>query len=260
MERLCQAPLGGPQQVLQYLGRYIHRVAIANSRLLGCENGRVRFRWKDYRADNKSKVMTLDADEFIRRFLLHVLPKGFRRIRHFGFLANACRAGKLPAIRAALRGQSRHPLLNPQIIASATQSLPVIVSICAQSVVAAWSRSAFGRARHRGAARHRAVTPHDASPRTRPFAHYCAVLRADAACRNVKTCSQNPVALARIAYLRPKPVRSSSHTQSPDLLIITVCPWLNRTGEQSIIEPPALISNAHKPQSITRGFVQSGFK
>jgi hypothetical protein len=55
-------------------------------------------------------------------------------------------------------------------------------------------------------------------------------------------------------------VRSSSHTQSPDLLIITVCPWLNRTGEQSIIEPPALISNAHKPQSITRGFVQSGFK
>ena len=156
--------------------------------------------------------------------------------------------------------QSRHPLLNPQIIASATQSLPVIVSICAQSVVAAWSRSAFGRARHRGAARHRAGTPHDASPRTRPFAHYCAVLRADAACRNVKTCSQNPVALARIAYLRPKPVRSSSHTQSPDLLIITVCPWLNRTGEQSIIEPPALISNAHKPQSITRGFVQSGFK
>jgi hypothetical protein len=106
-------PFGGPQQVLEYLGRYTHRVAIANSRLLGCENGRVRFRWKDYRADNKSKVMTLDADEFIRRFLLHVLPKGFRRIRHFGFLANACRAGKLPAIRAALRAPEPAPTVEP---------------------------------------------------------------------------------------------------------------------------------------------------
>jgi hypothetical protein len=99
----AKRPFGGPQQVLEYLGRYTHRVAIANSRLLGCEDGRVSFRWKDYRADNKSKVMTLDADEFIRRFLLHVLPKGFRRIRHFGFLANVCRAAKLAAIRTALQ-------------------------------------------------------------------------------------------------------------------------------------------------------------
>ena len=90
------------QQVLDYLGRHTHRVAIGNSRLLGCENGRVRFRWKDYRANNKCKVMTLHADEFIRRFLLHTLPKGFRRIRHFGFLANACRASKLARIRTAL--------------------------------------------------------------------------------------------------------------------------------------------------------------
>jgi hypothetical protein len=109
----AKRPFGGPQQVLEYLGRYIHRVAIANSRLLGCENGRVRFRWKDYRADNKSKVMTLDADEFIRRFLLHVLPKGFRRIRHFGFLANACRAAKLPAIRAALQAPEPAPTVEP---------------------------------------------------------------------------------------------------------------------------------------------------
>jgi hypothetical protein len=99
----AKRPFGGPQQVLEYLGRYTHRVAIANSRLLACENGRVRFRWKDYRAGNKCKVMTLAADEFMRRFLLHVLPKGFRRIRHFGFLANACRATKLAAIRAALQ-------------------------------------------------------------------------------------------------------------------------------------------------------------
>jgi hypothetical protein len=99
----AKRPFGGPQQVLDYLGRYTHRVAIANSRLLACEQGHVHFRWKDYRADNKSKVMIIDANEFIRRFLLHVLPKGFRRIRHFGFLANACRAAKLPAIRAALQ-------------------------------------------------------------------------------------------------------------------------------------------------------------
>jgi hypothetical protein len=76
---------------------------VDNSRLLACEHGRVRFPWKDYRAGNKSKAMTLDAEEFIRRFLLHVLPKGFRRIRHFGFLANACRAAKLARIRAALQ-------------------------------------------------------------------------------------------------------------------------------------------------------------
>ena len=99
----AKRPFGGPEQVLAYLGRYTHRVAIANSRLLACENGHVRFRWRDYRADNRPKVMTLDTDEFIRRFLLHVLPKGFRRIRHFGFLANCCRAAKLARIRAALQ-------------------------------------------------------------------------------------------------------------------------------------------------------------
>jgi hypothetical protein len=105
----AKRPFAGPQQVLDYLGRYTHRVAIANSRLLGCDNGRVRFRWKDYRANNKCKVMTLDAGEFIRRFLLHTLPKGFRRIRHFGFLANACRASKLDRIRTALNAPQPQP-------------------------------------------------------------------------------------------------------------------------------------------------------
>jgi Putative transposase/Transposase zinc-binding domain len=109
----AKRPFAGPEQVLEYLGRYTHRVAIANSRLLACENGRVSFRWKDYRADNKSKVMTLDADEFIRRFLLHVLPKGFRRIRHFGFLANACRAAKLAAIRTDLQAPKPSPPVKP---------------------------------------------------------------------------------------------------------------------------------------------------
>lgn len=105
----AKRPFAGPKQVLQYLGRYTHRVAIANSRLLACENGCVRFHWKDYRADNKSKTMTLDAHEFIRRFLLHVLPKRFHRIRHFGFLANACRAAKIAAIRAALQAPGPQP-------------------------------------------------------------------------------------------------------------------------------------------------------
>jgi hypothetical protein len=105
----AKRPFAGPQQVLEYLGRYTHRVAIGNSRLLACDNGRVRFRWKDYRANGKSKAMTLDADEFIRRFLLHTLPKGFRRIRHFGFLANTCRAAKLARIRTALNAPEPVP-------------------------------------------------------------------------------------------------------------------------------------------------------
>jgi hypothetical protein len=98
----AKRPFGGPQQVLDYLGRYTHRVAIANSRLVGLEDGRVRFRWKDYRQPDKPKVMTLDAGEFTRRFLQHVLPSGFRRIRHFGFLANAHRTARLATIRALL--------------------------------------------------------------------------------------------------------------------------------------------------------------
>jgi hypothetical protein len=98
----AKRPFGGPQQVLDYLGRYTHRVAIANSRIIGIDDTHVRFRWKDYRQPDKPKVMTLNVDEFIRRFLLHVLPDGFRRIRHFGFLANAHRATRLATIRALL--------------------------------------------------------------------------------------------------------------------------------------------------------------
>jgi hypothetical protein len=98
----AKRPFGGPQQVLDYLGRYTHRVAIANSRLVDLAGGQVRFRWKDYRQPDRPKVMTLQAGEFIRRFLLHVLPDGFRRIRHLGFLANTHRSAKLVTICAAL--------------------------------------------------------------------------------------------------------------------------------------------------------------
>jgi hypothetical protein len=81
-------PFAGPQHVIQYLAHYTHRVAIANGRLLHFENGQVTFRWRDSAHGNKQKAMTLDAVEFMRRFLLHVLPRGFVKIRHFGYLAN----------------------------------------------------------------------------------------------------------------------------------------------------------------------------
>ena len=97
-----QPPFGGPEYVLQYLGRYTHRVAISNHRLLALVDGQVTFRWRDSAHDNEQKLMTLSLDEFLRRFLLHLLPKGFVRVRHFGFLANRRRADLLPRCFAAL--------------------------------------------------------------------------------------------------------------------------------------------------------------
>ena len=102
----AKRPFGGPEQVLDYLGRYTHRVAIANSRLVALSDDQVSFPWKDYRQHGKTKVMTLDADEFIRRFLLHVLPDGFHRIRHYGFLANGGRGAKLALCRHLLASRS----------------------------------------------------------------------------------------------------------------------------------------------------------
>jgi hypothetical protein len=97
-------PFGGPGQALKYLGRYTHRVALSNERILGVSHGEVTFQWKDYRHKDKhkSRVMKLPADEFIRRFLIHTLPPGFPRIRHFGFLANRHRSQKLTLCRQLL--------------------------------------------------------------------------------------------------------------------------------------------------------------
>ena len=97
-------PFGGPDAVLAYLSRYTHRVAISNSRLVAFDGERVTFKWKDYRAktDARYKLMTLDVDEFIRRFLIHVLPDGFHRIRHYGLFANANRAGNIALARQLL--------------------------------------------------------------------------------------------------------------------------------------------------------------
>ena len=98
----AKAPFGGPQHVIEYLGRYTHRVAISNRRLLALENGEVSFAWKDYRDAGKDKVMTVSAEDFICRFLQHALPPGFQRIRYYGFLANCHRARKLELCRQLL--------------------------------------------------------------------------------------------------------------------------------------------------------------
>jgi putative transposase len=98
----ARAPFAGPQQVLDYVGRYTHRVAISNNRLLDIEAGQVQFRYKDYRDGSRQKTMTLSADEFIRRFFLHVLPDGFHRIRYYGFLSNRYRQEKLQQCRQLL--------------------------------------------------------------------------------------------------------------------------------------------------------------
>ena len=100
----AKRPFGGPEQVLKYLARYTHRVAISNRRLLSMADGRVTFEWKDYPDRSQTKTMTLEAVEFIRRFLLHVLPSGFVHIRHFGFLANRKRKEKLALCRSLLDG------------------------------------------------------------------------------------------------------------------------------------------------------------
>jgi hypothetical protein len=100
----AKRPFAGPQAVLAYLSRYTHRVAISNSRLMACDNAGVTFRWKDYRADGRArhKTMTLATSEFIRRFLLHVLPSGFHRIRHYGLLANGQRRDAIARARQLL--------------------------------------------------------------------------------------------------------------------------------------------------------------
>jgi hypothetical protein len=98
----AKPPFGGPEQVLKYLARYTHRVAISNARLLDLREGRVTFRYKDYADAHRHKTMTLDAEEFLHRFVQHVLPRGFVKVRHYGLLANAQRAARLRVCRRLL--------------------------------------------------------------------------------------------------------------------------------------------------------------
>jgi hypothetical protein len=124
-------PFGGPRQVLRYLARYTHRVAISNSRILSFQNNTVIFRWRDYADSNQTKLMVLDATEFVRRFLMHVLPSGFVKIRYFGFLANRRRTENIERARALLGATAmprrekpiKHPVLCPACFAAQKRSI-----------------------------------------------------------------------------------------------------------------------------------------
>jgi hypothetical protein len=121
----AKRPFGGPEAVLAYLSRYTHRVAIANSRLITCDRTGVTFRWKDYRADGRQKVMTLATGEFIRRFLIHVLPHGFHRIRHYGLLASGTRADNIARVRRLLDVPTAQPEATDNSCAEATEPKPL---------------------------------------------------------------------------------------------------------------------------------------
>ena len=133
----AKRPFGGPQAVLAYLSRYTHRVAIANSRLIACDHAGVTFRWKDYRADgrDRQKVMTLATGEFIRRFLIHVLPHGFHRIRHYGLFASGTRADNIARARRLLDVPTAQPEAGDANCAEANEPKPLSapVSVLRQS-------------------------------------------------------------------------------------------------------------------------------
>jgi hypothetical protein len=123
----AKRPFGGPKAVLAYLSRYTHRVAIANSRLIAFDRTGITFRWKDYRADGhvRQKVMTLSTGEFIRRFLIHVLPQGFHRIRHYGLFASGTRADNIARARRLLDVPAPQPEAEDTNCAEANEPKPL---------------------------------------------------------------------------------------------------------------------------------------
>lgn len=120
----ARRPFGGPEHVLKYLARYTHRVAISNGRLIEMRDGQATFRWRDSADHNQQKLMTLDAIEFIRRFLLHILPTGFVKIRHFGFLANCNRGAALKLCATLLRPPVLQALLTDRQKSAITRRCP----------------------------------------------------------------------------------------------------------------------------------------
>ena len=112
----AKQPFGGPEQVLEYLGRYTHRVAITNNRIIAIDDGQVRFRYRDRSDGNKEKELTISAEEFIRRFLLHILPNGFTKIRYYGFLAHANKNTCIDLIRALIRSNVKYAKKTPETI------------------------------------------------------------------------------------------------------------------------------------------------
>ena len=134
----CKAPFAGPEQVLRYLSRYTHRVAISNRRLVAADNTSIAFRWKDYRINGPGrwKTMRLHPHEFIRRFLMHVLPKGFHRIRHYGLFANANRAENIATARTLLHiVPPADPQKQPDITPDALRVLPCPCPRCTARMI-----------------------------------------------------------------------------------------------------------------------------
>jgi len=146
----AKRPFAGPEAVLAYLSRYTHRVAISNARLVALEGHAVTFRWKDYRATGRTrhKCMQLDADEFIRRFLLHVLPHGFHRIRHYGLIANAGRRENLARVRALLQAPPRLVTQDEASASGGTVRAPFVCPCCgaAMQVIEVLGRAPWARA------------------------------------------------------------------------------------------------------------------
>ncbi len=144
----AKRPFAGPEAVLAYLSRYTHRVAISNSRLLALDDHGVTFRWKDYRAEGRTryKTMTLQTEEFMRRFLLHVLPSGFHRIRHYGLLANARRKENIHTARQLLHVPAPIPAHEPELHPANRSAPPTFV--CPHCGAPMLIIETFARAQH----------------------------------------------------------------------------------------------------------------
>jgi hypothetical protein len=141
----AKPPFTSPENVVKYLGNYTHRIAITNKRIVKVEDGKVYFRYKDYKDNNKQKIMVLDQVEFIRRFLLHVVPSGFMRIRHYGFLSNRLQKKLLPIIRRILSGDDAVQSVDMpdkkhwyEIIEELTGVDPMICPVCKKGRLRQW--------------------------------------------------------------------------------------------------------------------------
>ncbi len=136
----AKEPFNGAVGGVEYLARYVSKIAIGNERLLSLEDGQVRFKWRDYADHNTQKVMTLDADEFIRRFLSHILPNGFMRIRSSGFLGNACKAKNLELIRSLIgeAAQKPKPIAIEPVLELIERIIGVDVLLCKHCKVGRW--------------------------------------------------------------------------------------------------------------------------
>ena len=126
----AKRPFGGPEHVLQYLARYTHRVAISNHRLISFNDGKVTFRWKDYAHGDQRRTMTLSAMEFLRRFVQHILPRGFVRIRQSGFLANTCRGARVALACTLLSTPSTAAASTDATATSTTAAAPCATWLC----------------------------------------------------------------------------------------------------------------------------------